>query len=166
MTMRNLHALEGPWLMANFRPQGAYLRLKRAHPRPGSFESKWEGGGTPGFVYGRGSTRPDPSMANFTPVARALAAPLFTRAKIKYHRLIVTSFQSLAAPDSSVNLSVVRRKYLLGPNMTFSGLRWTQIWLTRKGNRKHPKRTCGTPFIVFYFGCFNVCAAVPILPSM
>ena len=81
------------------------------------------GGGAPGFVYGRGSTRPDPSMANFTPVARALAAPLFTRAKIKYHRLIVTSFQSLAAPDSSVNLSVVRRKYLLGPNMTFSGLR-------------------------------------------
>ena len=89
-----LWRVHGWFAMANFRPQGAYLRLKRAHPRPGSFESKW-GGGAPGFVHGRGSTRPDPSMANFTPVARALAAPLFTRAKIKYHRSIVTNFHNL-----------------------------------------------------------------------
>ena len=39
-----LWRVHGWFAMANFRPQGAYLRLKRAHPRPGSFESKWGGG--------------------------------------------------------------------------------------------------------------------------
>ena len=63
---------------ANFRPQGARSGLKRALPRieRGRSKVKWAKKLLI-LIFGSGRTRPGgPSMANFTPVARALSALL------------------------------------------------------------------------------------------
>ena len=67
------------FLGANLRPQRANPRLKRDHPRPERGPSKIKWAKTASFhsLGGPHSTR-GPFHDNFIPVARALAAPLFT----------------------------------------------------------------------------------------
>ena len=46
---------------------------------------------------------------------------------------------------------------------------WSQVnsdMTHQKRKSETSERTCGKPLIVFFFGCFYVCASVPILASM
>ena len=93
-------------------------------PIQGPGPSKVSGGGGTRFCLREGvySTRPFHGQFHTRRQSSGCAAVYKGKdqiSQINRHELS----QSLAAPDSSVNLSVASRKYLLGPNMTFSGLR-------------------------------------------